>query len=243
MKKFILPLLLILTVGMLAAVETEPSEVVGYFKKTIESNGWDAFALPFGYSNYDINEILCSQFSDGDYIGDVSGTDVFFCIDDYDGLGHTGWVGTSTELLPGKAYMLYRATSNPTLEYYLLGKVSPNTLVFEVAGTGNGGWSAFSLNEAREIDPNILNITGAIPGDFIGDISGGDVFYYISDYDGMGNPGWVGTTNTLVPTHAYWYNSQSPTDFSWTYIPNVPRSGIPEGSKINFNNLEKKVRK
>jgi len=32
MKKFILPLLLILTVGMLAAVESEPSEVVGYVK-------------------------------------------------------------------------------------------------------------------------------------------------------------------------------------------------------------------
>ena len=32
MKKFILPLLLILTVGMLAAVESEPSQVVGYVK-------------------------------------------------------------------------------------------------------------------------------------------------------------------------------------------------------------------
>jgi len=32
MKKFILPLLLILTVGMLAAVESEPSEIVGYVK-------------------------------------------------------------------------------------------------------------------------------------------------------------------------------------------------------------------
>ena len=30
MKKIILPLLLILTVGMLAAVESEPSEIVGY---------------------------------------------------------------------------------------------------------------------------------------------------------------------------------------------------------------------
>ncbi len=32
MKKIILPLLLILTVGMLAAVESEPSEIVGYVK-------------------------------------------------------------------------------------------------------------------------------------------------------------------------------------------------------------------
>ena len=32
MKKILLPLLLILAVGMLAAVESEPSEVVGYVK-------------------------------------------------------------------------------------------------------------------------------------------------------------------------------------------------------------------
>jgi hypothetical protein len=35
MKKIILPLLLILTVGMLAAVESEPSEIVGYVKYDI----------------------------------------------------------------------------------------------------------------------------------------------------------------------------------------------------------------
>jgi len=47
MKKFILPLLLILTVGMLAAVESEPSEVVGYVKYDCY-NGFNYIALPMG---------------------------------------------------------------------------------------------------------------------------------------------------------------------------------------------------
>ena len=45
MKKFILPLLLILTVGMLAAVESEPSEVVGYVKYDV-AEGNSMLAIP-----------------------------------------------------------------------------------------------------------------------------------------------------------------------------------------------------
>jgi len=45
MKKIILPLLLILTVVMLAAVESEPSEVVGYVKYPIY-NGYSYVAQP-----------------------------------------------------------------------------------------------------------------------------------------------------------------------------------------------------
>jgi len=45
MKKFILPLLLILTVGMLAAVESEPSEIVGYVKYDV-AEGNSMIAIP-----------------------------------------------------------------------------------------------------------------------------------------------------------------------------------------------------
>jgi len=45
MKKFILPLLLILAVGMLAAVESEPSEIVGYVKYDI-AEGNSMLAIP-----------------------------------------------------------------------------------------------------------------------------------------------------------------------------------------------------
>jgi hypothetical protein len=47
MKKILLPLLLILAVGMLAAVESEPSEVVGYVKYNCY-NGFNYVALPMG---------------------------------------------------------------------------------------------------------------------------------------------------------------------------------------------------
>jgi len=45
MKKILLPLLLILAVGMLAAVESEPSEVVGFVKYDI-AEGNSMIAIP-----------------------------------------------------------------------------------------------------------------------------------------------------------------------------------------------------
>ncbi len=47
MKKILLPLLLILAVGMLAAVESEPSEIVGYFKINIPVGVWTPVSIPF----------------------------------------------------------------------------------------------------------------------------------------------------------------------------------------------------
>jgi len=45
MKKILLPLLLILAVGMLAAVESEPSEIVGYVKYDV-AEGYSMIAIP-----------------------------------------------------------------------------------------------------------------------------------------------------------------------------------------------------
>jgi hypothetical protein len=242
MKKLILPLLLLVAIGMLAAVQSDPSDVVGYFKRPLYQDGWDAFALPFGYDSYEINAILGSQFGVDDFIGDISGSDVWFCIADYDGMGNTGWVGTSLDLLPGKGYWINRAVTNPNMDFYLLGKVDPSVLLIDVAGADAGGWSAFGLDEAREIDLNILPIGGVLVGDFIGDISGADVFFYIDDYDGLGNPGWVGTAMTLVPTHAYWYNSLAATSYSWTYTPLPPSPGGRLSPGFGTGSINNKVR-
>jgi len=46
MKKFILPLLLLLAVGMLVAVESAPSAVVGYVKYSCVPGGNTMIALP-----------------------------------------------------------------------------------------------------------------------------------------------------------------------------------------------------
>jgi len=46
MKKLILPLLLILAIGMLAAVESAPSEVVGYVKYACAASGYSMVATP-----------------------------------------------------------------------------------------------------------------------------------------------------------------------------------------------------
>lgn len=58
MKKFILPLLLILAVGMLVAVESAPSEVVGYVKYPCVA-GLNFVALPM-----DAGYTMASEFAD-----------------------------------------------------------------------------------------------------------------------------------------------------------------------------------
>lgn len=62
MKKLILPLLLLVAIGMLAAVESAPSDVVGYVKYPCVA-GLNFLALPM-----DQDYTLASEFAD-DYMG------------------------------------------------------------------------------------------------------------------------------------------------------------------------------
>jgi hypothetical protein len=56
MKKILLPLLLILAVGLLAAVESEPSEVVGYVKYDC-LEGLNLIALPMNQGFVNASEV------------------------------------------------------------------------------------------------------------------------------------------------------------------------------------------
>jgi len=60
MKKLILPLLLLVAFGMLAAVESDPSEIVGYVKYPCVT-GWNFNALPMDQGYTVISEVA------GDY--------------------------------------------------------------------------------------------------------------------------------------------------------------------------------
>ena len=102
MKKFILPLLLILTVGMLAAVESEPSEVVGYFKKNINDGGYQAFVLPFYYTSLAVSNIMGDQFAESDVISDITtGESTTY----YSGFG---WFGALEKFMSGVLYTILR---------------------------------------------------------------------------------------------------------------------------------------
>jgi len=207
MKKFILPLLLILTVGMLAAVESEPSEVVGYFKKNIGDGEWQAISLPFFYSSLIVGDVLGTQFSELDAIQDVNtGASTIYYAD-------FGWFGDIENLSYGTAYFINRTSGNGATDYFLLGKVDPQG--FSKTIVGNGAYTAFGLNEATEIElTDDLFGTNESDGDVVQDINTGASSIYYSGF------GWFGDLTQLSPTVGYYYNSAfGSSDFVWTYEP------------------------
>ena len=229
MKKNTLILLLILSLGILMAVESAPSESVGYFKKAVASDGWEAFSLPFGYPDLTPDAVLGTQFGDLDTVSDMAtGENVFYI----DGVG---WLGSIVDMVYGHAYWIYRDMANPALNYFLLGKVNPQIVSIHVSGDDEGNWAPFSLNEARLIDVNTLPITGVVDIDTIVDITTGENSFYI---DGVG---WLGSLLYIEPTHAYWYNSLAALSYDWTYTPgargaSAPVTGqrsLPSNSKVN----------
>jgi hypothetical protein len=207
MKRYVLLLLLILSLALLTSVESDPSATVGYFKKSVASDGWEAFSLPFYYTSLSPDQVLGTQFGDLDTVSDMAtGENSFY-------ITGAGWLGSIVEMAYGHAYWIYRDMSNSALDYYLLGEVNPQPVTIHVSGDDEGNWSPFSLNEARQIDINTLPVTGVVDIDTIVDISTGENSFYITGV------GWLGSLFYIDPTHAYWYNSLSPTSFNWTYTP------------------------
>ena len=219
MKKIILPLLLILTVGMLAAVESEPSEVVGYFKLTAASNSWSPVSLPFDYVDLSVASVI-GDFADQDAIYDIAiGSSSVY----YEGFG---WFGDLENLDYGKVYWINRVETNPTFDYYILGKVDPNPIT--VAFTGYG-WTPFALNEATNIPLSSLTFSGAVDGDGIYDISTMATADYYEGY------GWYGDLENIEPTHGYWYNRVG-AGYTWTYTPSRSNNNV----KNQFNSRKVK---
>jgi len=213
MKKYLFILLLIISIGILAAVESAPSATVGYFKKSVATDSWDVISLPFNYSVTTVDAIFGTQFSQDDVIQDVyTGTSTTF----FDGYG---WFGDLTDLAPGSAYWVYRAAANPNLDYFIMGTVNPVPITVTVYADG---WSCFSLNEAAPVLVENLPITGAIQDDVIQDVYTGTSTTFFDGY------GWFGDLTQIDPTHSYWYYTTNTEGFTWTYTP--ARGGAPVSS-------------
>ncbi len=225
MKRSLFLLLLLFSLSMLLAVESSPSATVGYFKKTIDNGGWEAFVLPFGYTDLSPNAVLGTQFGDLDMLIDMTdpeGPNAMYLTDG-------GWVGGLAELSYGHSYWINRDWGNPAATYYLLGTVDPQPVSVHVSGTDEGNWAAFGLNEAAPVALSSLVIPGALDFDMIIDISdpNGANAMYLTD------GGWVGELTDIIPSHAYWYNSTSDTSFDWSYP--AARNATVQSGKIKPN--------
>jgi len=219
MKKILLPLLLILAVGVLAAVESEPSEIVGYFNLTAASNSWSPLSLPFDYTDLSVGNVL-GDFLNDDAIYDIatSSSSVY-----YEGFG---WFGDLVNLEYGKVYWINRIETNPTFNYYILGKVDPNPVTVTFSGYG---WTPFALNEATNIPLSSLTFSEAVNGDEIYDIATSSSTVY---YEGFG---WFGDLENIEPTHGYWYNRVD-AGYTWTYTPSRSNNNVK--NQFNSKNVK-----
>jgi len=224
MKKLILPLLLLVAFGMLAAVESNPSDVVGYFKRTATLNVPDAFALPFNYGDpltMTPDNILGTQaFEMGDVLFDTS--------DGSFATYYGAWFGIDN-MYYGHGYQLFPTVAG--YDWYQLGKVhmAPYSHSVAVAGADLGGFSGFGLNIATTYPLDNLAITGVEMGDIIFDETNGNAFTYYG--------AWFGDVDSnYQPTAGCTYFSNAATGYTWTfsYTPPVTPSNVS-----NVNNKSK----
>jgi hypothetical protein len=179
MKKFILPLLLLLAIGMLAAVESDPSAVVGYVKYHCEP-GINMIALPMdmplGYT--------CGNFADN-YPGMISDMSYW----DYD---NQQWVAASDwgywegdfEVTPGLPMMI---TATGTFDAYSIGAMPAVNATYAMDAGINTIMIPLNKGDMNPlVNPDMVS-------DFSEDIGAGllsDVSYW--DYD---NQQWVAASD------------------------------------------------
>jgi len=246
MKKCLFLLLLLVSLSMLLASESSPSETVGYYKiGTVQEDGsiipitpgrFTPVSVPFGLTLKGAWEVFGNQFGYEDNI-----------VDPYNGWGGTyygewGWFYNQTEaidslmMMPGHIYWIERNSNNESFNFYLTGKVDPQPFTLTMRGQAGGGWTPFALNESVPVSVYNLGIPNLIGDwennmfDMIVDVTDGSGATYYGEYgwfDALSNNDYM-----IKPTHAYYFfsNYDDPDEgnlfdsFSWTYTPQAARN-------------------
>jgi len=129
MKKILLPLLLILAVGMLAAVESEPSEVVGYVKYDCYT-GFSYVAIPMGSAG-NAEDLVASNMPSISaiykFIPTLQGWTSIVYDPEFE-----EWIG-SMPVVPGDVLLL-KCTANTT--FYSIGSL-PNNYTYNITNGYN----------------------------------------------------------------------------------------------------------
>jgi hypothetical protein len=223
MKKFILPLLLLLAIGMLAAVESDPSAVVGYFKVSVPQDSWVSVSYPFEI----VSGTPTAIFGDNwDSTVDYEVTDMLFdpysltTANYYNGFG---WdPNEDTYVQAGHWYWINRTQPQANTDVYLVGKVNPQPISLTMNGQGLGGWTPFAINDAAPISPELLGFVQTEP-DWDNGIYD-NIFCVtdnrMADYWGPEYGNWVaadGLPFLIEPTKTYLYYSNQASNWTWEY--------------------------
>ncbi len=222
MKKLLISLMAILFLSSLFALESDPSDVVGYVKRTA-TIGYSYFSLPFtfyaiGVETMTLDDIIGDQLTGGNILtGDRI---IEIPLGTYAYYNGTNWTGALTSFTDNYAYQFKVHSTHTDQDVYLAGNVEqevqlmPNTCVV--------GYSYHGIREAGEVDVSALDLldsgfTGGniLTSDRLIDVSAGDYAYY-----NTGTSLWAGSLTTTDPAEAYQvkvYSTHS--SFPWTYDP------------------------
>lgn len=235
MKKFILPLLLILSIGLLIAAESEASDVVGYFKVSVPVDSWTPMSMPFQIVTGTASSVFGENWASSE---DYTVADQL--VDAYNGVTTSYYTGYGWDIEdnlfvePGHIYWANRTQPNLSPDVFLLGKVAPQPITLSMNGQDLGGWTPFSLNDAVSYYPSDLGFTVTEP-----DWDNGLIDRIVcsnngrtAEYWGAEYGGWTSLDEydfLIEPSYAYYYFSNQPT--TWVFSTEATRIN----NQINVN--------
>jgi len=133
MKKLIIPLLFIFAIGILAAVESEPSEVVGYVKyPCVVGNNFVAMPMNDGHTL--VSEVTASYNANGDVINTVNIYDP--TVQQWNGCTNFGGNYFEPDLEVGPGSVLF-FTSYQALDFYSIGAMPATNAQYTIVNGNN----------------------------------------------------------------------------------------------------------
>ncbi len=204
MKRVILPLLVLFGISMLFALESEPSDVVGYIQYTVATNNYGFVALPFGTTMVDASDLATDM-----------GTDIS-SISYWDNGWHQWLVGNPGvfDVYADHSYLVKNANVSSPVTWYIEGTVG-TPASFDIVG-GNFTQIMLPLDcsdlnlaslLAADIGPDVTSISAwnggwqqyivGNPGDFSVEIGQGILINSTTEY-----LGWNGTVRTATRNEA-----------------------------------------
>ena len=215
------------------AVESGPSNTVGFITWQCPVSNWTPFAFPFTYYNqghvltHNVNDIINGDFTLGDEIYDQN-TMTFIT---YSG---TSWSGGWNEIVPGHAY--WAKINGGDVSAVTAGEVDLTEINL---GTMQVGWNPVGLRDPGVV---ILDESGLIESGFTGgeNPTESDRIYDQNTLSyawyNTSTSSWVGLEDGLLPTHALWlWIHPDHTGFDWNYTPSTGQdnvSGINTADKV-----------
>ena len=239
MKKLLILGMMVLFLSSLIAVESEPSDVVGFVKIEAQNNNYTAFALPFdldgesipdmfGGANPIINGGFPSSVAD-EIIEQGTGSSAWFKIG---GPGPQNvWTGSLTVADEERAYQLKNLGAESII-FYLCGKVSTDNVSFTFDFPANA-YTSLGFREASAVSVEDLGLleagfTGGFPAGLADELieqgTGNTAWYKV------GGPGpqniWTGGLTELTPGKAYTIKivNGNPGISGYTYVHPTVRS-------------------